>query len=112
METFEPPISEMHVDDHGVLWVLHSRSGTDQPDGIFQTYDTFSPDGTWLQEGSFKADANPVYDGIKFLGGDRALLIKGYVLARWASRGARNVDFGEDEEVAAMEILYCRMVDQ
>ena len=111
LDAHEPPIIEMHVDGHGVLWVLNSRSGSDQPNGVFLTYDTFSPDGVWLQEVSFKVEANPVYDGIKFLGGDRVLLIKGYVLARWASRGAQNVDFGEDEEVAAMEITYCRMVE-
>lgn len=107
IEETEPAITEMHVDDNGVLWVLSSRSGNEQPEGIFLTYDTFSPDGTWLQEVSFKSEANPYYDGIKFLNGDKALLIKGYVLARWASRGARNADFGDDSEVSAMEITYC-----
>ncbi len=111
LETTEPAITEMHVDDEGILWVLHSRSGKDQPEGVFLTYDTFAADGTWLQEVSFKADANPDYDGIRFLGGDRALLIKGYVLARWASRGAQNADFGDDEGVSAMEITYSRLVE-
>ncbi len=57
-------------------------------------------------------DANPSYDGIKFLGGDKALLIKGYVLARWASRGAQNADFGEGDNVVAMEITYCRVIEE
>jgi len=111
LDSHEPPLSEMHVDDNGVLWVMHSRSGKDQPDGIFLTYDTFSPDGTWLQEVSFKADANPDFDGIKFLDGGRVLLIKGFVLSRWASRGAKNVDFGEDDGDIPMEVIYCKMVD-
>ncbi len=110
VEEYEPAIVDLHVDDDGVLWVLHSRSGEDQPEGVFLTYDTFSPEGEWLQEVSFAADADPDFDGIRFLGDDRALLIKGYVLARWASRGAQNVDFGEGSEVAAMEISLCREI--
>jgi hypothetical protein len=107
IEENEPTIVDMHVDDEGILWVLHSRSGEDQPEGVFLTYDTFSPEGKWLQEVSFLADANPDFDGIRFLGEDHVLLIKGYVLARWASRGAQNADFGEDDQVGAMEISFC-----
>ncbi|MBU8869954.1 MAG: hypothetical protein KOO60_03655 [Gemmatimonadales bacterium] len=108
LEPSEPAIAEMHIDDEGVLWVLHNRSGHDQPEGVFLTYDTFSPEGVWLQEVSIKAEGNPVYDGLRFLGGDRVLLVKGYALARWASRGAQNVNFGE-EEAEAMEVIFCRM---
>jgi hypothetical protein len=111
LDSYEPPLNELHVDDNEVLWVMHSRSGKDQPEGIFLTYDTFSLDGDWLQEVSFKADANPDFDGIKFLGGDRALLIKGFVLSRWASRGAKNVDFGEEDGDIPMEVIYCKIVD-
>ena len=108
LEPNEPAITEMHIDDEGVLWVQHNRSGHDQPEGVLFTYDTFSPEGVWLQEVSIKADGNPVYDGLRFLGGDRGLLVKGYTLARWASRGAQNVNFGE-EEAEAMEVIFCRM---
>jgi 6-bladed beta-propeller len=111
LETIEPSIVDMHVDDDGILWVQHSRSGRDQPEGVLLTYDTFSPDGAWLQEVSIRAEGNPVYDGLRFLGGDRVLFIKGYALARWASRGAQNVDFGE-EEAEPMEIVYCRLIGQ
>lgn len=108
LEPNEPAISEMHVDDDGVLWVQHNRSGHDQPAGVLLTFDTFSPDGIWLQEVSILAPGNPVYDGLRFLGGGRVLLVKGYTLARWASRGAQNVNFGE-EEAEAMEIIFCKM---
>ena len=110
LEPSEPAITEMHVDDEGVLWVQHNRSGHDQPEGILLTYDTFSPEGVWLQEVSIKAEGNPVYDGLQFLGGDRVLLVKGYTLARWASRGAQNVNFGE-EDAEAMEVVFCRMTE-
>lgn len=108
LESSEPAISEMHIDDDGVLWVQHNRSGHDQPEGVLLTYDTFSPEGVWLQEVSIKTPGNPAYDGLRFLGGDRVLLVKGYALARWASRGAQNVNFGE-EEAEAMEVIFCRM---
>jgi len=109
LDEYEPPISELFVDDDGVLWVQHCRSGRDQPDGVLLTYDTFDPDGRYLREVSFAAAGDAAYDGIKFLGDDRALVIKGYVLARWVSRGAQNATFGEEEETGPMEIIYCRM---
>jgi len=109
IEDTEPAITDLHVDDRNVLWVQHSRSGREQPDGVFLTYDTFDGDGNWLQEVSFRGDGNGAYDGLIFLDGDRVLLVRGYALARWASRGARNADFGEEEEVGPMEIVCCRM---
>ncbi|MFO7655132.1 MAG: hypothetical protein R6X25_15135 [Candidatus Krumholzibacteriia bacterium] len=110
-DVFEPPITELFVDRDGILWVQHARSGFDQKDGVFLTYDTFDRDGRWLQEVSVVAEGDPTYDGVKFLDDGRALLIKGYVLARWASRGARNATFDEDEEPGAIEIIGCRVVD-
>lgn len=111
LEKIEPVITDLQVDDEGVLWVQHSRSGKELPEGVLFRYDTFSPDGAWLGEVHVEADGDPVYDGVKFLGGGRALLIRGYVLARWASLGADTADFGE-EEAAAMEVVYCRVVEE
>lgn len=110
LEKTEPTIDDLHVDDRGVLWVKHSRSGDDRPGGVLLTYDTFAPDGRWLQQVAIRGEGDPMYDGIRFLGDDRVLLIRGYVLARWASRGALNVDFGE-EEAQAMEVICCRLVE-
>lgn len=111
LEEIEPVITDLQVDDEGTLWVQHSRSGKALPEGVLLKYDTFSPNGIWLREVHVEADGNPAYDGTKFLGGDRALLIRGYVLARWASLGANTVNFGE-EETAAMEVVYCRVVEK
>jgi len=109
LEAYEPTISEMFVAEDGTLWVQHSRSGHDLPPGILLSFDTFDTGGKYLQEVHFAAEGDPAYDGLKFLPGDRALLIKGYVLARWASRGAQNATFDEEEETGAMEVVYCKM---
>lgn len=109
LEAYEPAITEMFVRDDGTLWVQHSRSGHDLPPGILLSFDTFDPGGQYLQEVHIAAEGNPAYDGLKFLTGDRVLLIKGYVLARWASRGARNATFDEEEETGPMEVVYCKM---
>jgi hypothetical protein len=105
----EPAISEIFVDKEGILWVQHSRSGREQPDGILLSYDTFDAEGNYLQQVSVACDGDAGYDGLKFLGDGRVLLIKGYVLARWASNGATNVDFGEEEHDGPMEIVCCRI---
>ena len=104
----EPAISEIFVDSEGILWVQHSRSGREQPAGILYSYDTFDAEGNYLQEVLVASEGDSRYDGLKFLGDGRILLIKGYVLARWASVGAPNVDFGEEENDEPMEIIFCR----
>jgi hypothetical protein len=110
LETYEPAITELFVTDEGTLWVQHSRSGRDLPEGILLSYDTFDAEGKYLQEVHIASEGDPAFDGLRFLSGDRALLIKGYVLARWASRGAQNATFDEEEEASPMEIVYCRKV--
>jgi hypothetical protein len=111
-EDHDPVVSELHVAADGALWVRHSRSGHDLPDGILANYDVFDADGSWRQEVAVECEGDPAYDGLRFLDDGRVLLIKGYVLARWASLspGAR-ADFGE-EEPGPMEVMCCRMVDR
>ena len=107
IEPVEPAIAEMFVDDDGILWVQNSRSGRNQPDGVLMTYDTFNAEGEYLQQVSVACEGDPAYDGLRFLGDGNVLLIKGYVLARWTSMGARGVDFGEEANSGPMEIIHC-----
>jgi hypothetical protein len=109
---YEPAISEMFVDDEGILWVQNSRSGRDQPPGVMLAYDTFDPQGHYRQQVAVACDGDPAYDGVCFLGDGRALVIKGYVLARWASLSpGGNANFGEDE-AGPMEVICCRVVER
>jgi hypothetical protein len=111
MDEHEPPISDLFVTEDGVLWVQHSRSGRDQPEGVLLTYDTFDPEGNYLQEVSVISEGDPAYDGLEFLADGRVLLVKGQVLANWASLGARNVDFGDDSRDEPMEVICCGVVE-
>jgi hypothetical protein len=108
----EPAISELFVAGDGILWVQHSRSGRNQPDGILLEYDTFDSEGRYLQRVAVAGEGDAAYDGLRFLDNGVVLLIRGYVLARWAalSPGAR-ADFGE-EEAGQMEVICCRMVER
>jgi len=108
----EPAISELFVTAEGTLWVQHSRSGRNQPDGVLLEYDTFDAEGRYLQRVAIACEGDAAYDGLRFLGDGRVLLVKGYVLARWAalSPGA-HADFGE-EEAGPMEVICCEMVEK
>lgn len=109
IEEYAPAIDDLHVDETGTLWVRHSRSGIDQPDGVLFTYDRFGPQGRWLDQVAVRADGDPRHDGIRLLGDGRALLIRGYALARWASRNARDVEFDEEDQPGNMELVNCRL---
>ncbi len=107
VDEIEPIITALHVDNTGNLWVQHSRSTIGQPDGVLVTYDVFDPQGQYLQEVSVVCEGDPLYDGLQFLDDGRVLLIKGYVLALWTSRGAQNVNFDEDGGGESMEVICC-----
>jgi hypothetical protein len=101
-------ISNLHVDNEGNLWVLHSRSNENLPAGIMQTYDLFDPEGRYLQQVSIACEGDPEFDGLEFLDDGRILLIKGYVLAGMARSDLGSIPLGEEEESSPMEIICCR----
>ena len=50
IEPCNQTVGGLHVATDGTLWVSHARSEHDLPEGVFLTYDTFAPNGHWLQE--------------------------------------------------------------
>jgi hypothetical protein len=102
----ERAISALHVDGRGRLWVQHSRSNRDQPDGVFLTLDVYDPDGRLLREVSLACEGNPISDGLRFLRDGRVLLIKGFVVARLACLGGAAASFGEDDADTVEIICY------
>jgi hypothetical protein len=109
LSDYELTITDIFVDDAGILWVQSSRSGRQQPDGILLTYDTFDAEGRFLQQVSVSCPGDASYDGLKFLGDGRVLLIKGLVMAKWAATDAQNVDFGDDVSDEPMEVVCYRI---
>ncbi|MDD5720383.1 MAG: hypothetical protein PHQ53_11910 [Candidatus Krumholzibacteria bacterium] len=108
LEKTERAISALHIDDRGRLWVQHSRSNRNQPDGVFLTLDLYAPDGRWLREVSLVCEGNSISDGLRFLRDGRVLLIKGFVVARLACLGGSSATFGEDD-AATVEIVCYRL---
>ena len=106
----ERAINTLHVDGRGRLWVQHSRSNRDQPEGVFLTFDLYDTAGRWQREVSLKCEGNPVSDGVRFLRDGRVLLIKGFVVARLACLGSGVATLGEDE-TETIEIVCYRLPD-
>ncbi len=101
-------IEGLHVDHEGQLWVLHSRSAEDLPDGVVQAYDVFSPDGHYLYVAHLACEGRADQDGFEFLPDGRVLLIKGQTLSAMARTDLGSVPLGEEEEIPPIEIVCLR----
>ncbi len=104
-----PCISRLWVDSDNRLWVLHSRSGTDQPDGILQTYDVFDKQGLLVRQLSFACPGDAKEDRLFPLTDGRAVLVKGYwsaVLATIGVRGSAAADDDSDEASPLELVVY------
>ncbi len=109
IEPSPPAIADLHVDPDGTLWVAHSRSSEDCPEGVMIAYDLFDREGRYLREARVACNGDPEYDGLEFLPDGRVLLIKGYVLAGMARTDLGSVPLGEEEDPAPMEIICGRL---
>ena len=104
----ERAITALHIDGRGRLWVQHSRSNRDVPEGVFLAFDLYDADGVWQREVRFACEGNPVSDGVRFLRDGRVLLIKGFVVARLACLGTGAATLGDDE-TETIEIVCYRL---
>lgn len=101
-------INTLHIDGQDRLWVQHSRSNRDLPDGVFLNLDLFDTKGQWVREVNLVCEGNPVSDGLRFLGDGRVLLIKEFVVARLACLGSGSANLGE-EDAGEIEIICYRL---
>ena len=106
LEKTERAINTLHIDGQGRLWVQHSRSNRDLPDGTFLSLDLYDPEGNWLREVSLVCEGSSVSDGVRFLRDGRILLIKGFVVARLACLGSGTATLGEDDTETIEIICY------
>lgn len=113
LSDYDPCVSRLRVDDEGTLWVLHSRSGREQPDGVFQTYDIFDSDGHFVRQVAVACPGDPKEDGFFLLvDGKRAVVIRGLVDARAALVGSNGREEEQDEgDAAPLEIICYRVVE-
>lgn len=108
LEETDRAINTLHIDGQGRLWVQHSRSNRDLPDGVFLGLDLYDADGRWLKEVRLRCEGDPVSDGFRFLRDGRILLIRGFVVARLACLGSGTATLGEDS-TESLEIICYRM---
>ena len=101
-------INTLHIDGQGRLWVQHSRSNRDLPEGTFLSLDLYDPEGNWQREVRLVCEGSPVSDGVRFLRDGRILLIKGFVVARLACLGSGTATLGEDD-TETIEIICYRL---
>ncbi len=101
-------INTLHIDGQDRLWVQHSRSNRDLPEGVFLNLDLFDQKGQWVREVNLVCEGNPVSDGLRFLGDGRVLLIKEFVVARLACLGSGSANLGE-EDAGEIEIICYKL---
>jgi hypothetical protein len=100
----------VRVREDNSLWILPSRGVHDQPPGVIMTFDVFDPDGHFTEQVSIAGEADPIWDGLFFVGPERVVVVTGHVegiLAQYGG-GANTYD---DDDAAAMEVVCYRIVD-
>jgi len=101
----DPCILRLEVHDDGHLWVLHSRSTIEQPEGVFHTWDVFAPDGHFVRQVAVACAGNPSTDRLVFLDDERAVLLEGFEAASLAMAGGISAG-EEDDDVAVGVAMY------
>ncbi len=101
----EEAIESIDVLDDGTVWVVHSSSAFEQPEGVMQTFDVFDGQGHFIRQVAVACEGDGEEDALLFLGGDRLLLIKGLMAGIQAMQGASSAS-EDEEEPAPMEVVY------
>jgi len=101
-----PCISHLEVRDDGTLWVLHSRSTVTQPEGIFHTWDVYTPDGQFTRQVAVGCPGNPLTDRLVFLDDKRAVLLEGFEEAAIAMAGSVSEAADDDADVSVAVAMY------
>lgn len=109
----DPVITQLSVDEDSNLWVLHSRSDKDQPDGVFQTYDVYDSEGHFARRVEVTCPGDPEEDGLFLIDSGSAVFVRGLVDAAQSMVGSGGGDDGEDDDggyAAPLEVIYYRVV--
>ncbi len=101
----------LHVADDGTLWVLSSRGCREQPEGILQTFDVFSPEGHFTKQMAFACEGDGTYDGLFFVGNDRLVQVTRVAdsMVTMVFQGVAP-EIAEDEEAPPVMVRCLRMM--
>jgi hypothetical protein len=103
---YAPCIDALHVGSAGWLWVQHAWSRTDQPAGVFETWDLFDSEGRFPRQVSLAVGADSDGDQVFHLGARRVVLIKGFDEQIRIQVGGGNGE-GVDEDTPPFEVICC-----
>jgi hypothetical protein len=104
IERYDPCVSRIIVNpDDDTVWVLTPHGHEDQPEGILETWDVFSPEGEYLRQVTIPL-GNEMNEGTCFLvGGGRMIVVRGTGSA---------FSVGEDDgetEIEPLEVICYEM---
>lgn len=103
----EPDVGSLHFGPDGNLWVVTSRSGFEQPDGVLSTYDVFNPDGHFIKQVRAHCPGDGLEDNLFFTPSGDAVMVTGFTSAvRSMQSGGAGAAPVEEEEAAPMEVIY------
>ncbi len=112
VEEYEPDIGSIRVAPDGSIWVLSSRGSRSQPEGIMATFDVFDPAGNFLKQVAVPCAGDAVRDGLFFVGGDRIVVVTGFIdaIMMQIGGGAGGSATPEDEEEPAPMEVICYQI--
>lgn len=99
----------LQVTPDGLLWVLSGRGMKPETPGIMAVYDVFDRDGVFVRQISLAAPHDAARVGIVVAGGNRVIVVEGYMesVASWFGNGA----VFKGEEWSTPEVIVYRMVE-
>lgn len=118
IERTQAPGAEIHIEDHqpdveflrvandGTIWVLTSEAMWDSPDGIFTSYDVFSPEGVYETKYDIICEGDPTKDFMFFAGDDLAFVVTGFWDAALSQFGGTGAEDDEEEPEPMAVICY------
>lgn len=89
--------------DDGTVWVLTPNGTHEQPDGVLETWDVFSPTGEFLRQAAVPR-GNEIREGTCFLGGDDRLFV-----IRGTGTSFNGEEETAEEEIEPLEVICYRI---
>jgi len=104
IEEFQPDVEFLRVASDGSIWVLTSRAMWDSPEGVFTSYDVFSPDGVYQKKLDIICEGDSRKDFLFFGGDDLVFVVTGFWDAALSQFGGAGGD-DDDEEPEPMAVI-------
>src|SRR6185436_19836367 len=87
----EPDIEELWCAKDGTLWVMTSRGTWERSDGVYSTWDVYSPAGDFQKQVVVRVPGNPVLDRMILSDNGDVLKITNFLDRALVSAGLRGV---------------------